>query len=169
MVFPGMRTAPQPSPDMPVKVRDYYEEAAGILERSPKGAAALLRLAIELIAIELGATQNTLDQKIGHLVGMGLPPMIKEAMDAVRATGGNAVHPGHIDLDDNRDIAASMFPLVNIVVDRLLTEPKQVQAIYDKVLTTGQKQHVEKRDAGTTEKIDATTNNGTVPTKRRRT
>jgi len=72
-------------------------------------------------------------------------------MDAVRVTCGNAVHPGHLDLNDNRDVAASMFPLVNIVVGRLITEPKQIQDIYDRVLTTEQKQCVEKRDRKTNE------------------
>ena len=40
MVYPGLRTAPSPHPDMPNRVWKCYEEAASILDNSPRGAAA---------------------------------------------------------------------------------------------------------------------------------
>src|SRR5262249_15144002 len=47
LVYPESRHGPPPNPDMPDNVKVDYEEASKILTLSPRGAAALLRLAIQ--------------------------------------------------------------------------------------------------------------------------
>ena len=74
MVFPFSSSAPLPNPDMPADLRDDYEEARAILNRSPRGAAALLRLLIQKLCAELGEKGKSIDADIGSLVAKGLPP-----------------------------------------------------------------------------------------------
>ena len=53
MVYPDRGTAPSPNREMPEEVKKDYEEAATIVSRSPRGAAALLRLAIKKLCTHL--------------------------------------------------------------------------------------------------------------------
>ena len=39
---------------------------------------------------------------------------MQQALDIVRVTGNQAVHPGHIDLSDDRATAEKPFVLVNL-------------------------------------------------------
>ncbi len=47
MVYPGASLAPRPHTDMPEELASDYDEARSIVSSSPRGAAALLRLATE--------------------------------------------------------------------------------------------------------------------------
>jgi len=145
MVYPDLSTAPLPSNDMPEDVAADFNEARAILNASPRGAAALLRLAIQKLCKHLGETGTKLDADIGNLVKKGLSRKIQQALDAVRVIGNNAVHPGEIDLRDNVDIAMSLFQLVNMIVAVMITEPHQVEEIYSK-LPEGARQAIAKRD-----------------------
>ena len=66
-------------------------------------------------------------------------------MDAVRVIGNNAVHPGEIDLKDDRETATALFELLNMIVEVMITQPKKVDQIYDKI-PQGAKEAIEKRD-----------------------
>ncbi len=94
LVFPESYGAPASSPDMPDVIKGDYEEAQAIFSQSPRGAAALLRLTIQKLTIELGESGKDLDKDIGNLVKQGLPERIQQALDGVRVIGNNAVHPG---------------------------------------------------------------------------
>jgi hypothetical protein len=54
LLWPRRAGGPQPNVDLPPDVRRDYEEASTILDASPRGAAALLRLAIQKLCKELG-------------------------------------------------------------------------------------------------------------------
>jgi hypothetical protein len=60
--------------------------------------------------------------------------------------GNNAVHPGQIDLRDDRATAGALFELVNIVAEKLITEPRVVEEMFDKLPETA-KAAIKKRDA----------------------
>jgi uncharacterized protein DUF4145 len=100
LVFPDRTNAPAPNIDMPSEVRADYEEAARIYNKSPRGAAALLRLAIQKLMVHLGEGGKNINDDIKALVAKGLPQQIQQALDVVRVTGNNAVHPGQIDAND---------------------------------------------------------------------
>jgi hypothetical protein len=53
MLYPMLSIAPPASPDLPEDIRGDYEEARAIVELSPRGAAALLRLAIQKLCKHL--------------------------------------------------------------------------------------------------------------------
>ena len=80
-----------------------------------------------------GEKGRNIDEDIGHLVRKGLPPLVQQALDAVRVIGNEAVHPGTIDLKDDRDTAGRLFDLVNIIAEQMISNPKHVKELYDKL------------------------------------
>lgn len=59
---------------------------------------------------------KNISNAIANLVRKGLSPMIQKSLDIVRVIGNEAVHPGVIDLNDNKDIALQLFQVINIRV-----------------------------------------------------
>jgi hypothetical protein len=82
---------------------------------------------------ELGESGKNIDNDIASLVAKGLDPLVQQALDVVRVIGNEAVHPGEIDLDDNRETALQLFNLVNLICNQMISQPKQVKALYDKL------------------------------------
>ena len=136
---------PAPNPDLPDKVRADYEEAGRILTLSPRGAAALLRLAIQKLCAELGEKGKKIDEDVASLVKKGLSPLVQKALDSVRVIGNEAVHPGTLDLKDDVDTATRLFELVNIIAEQMISNPKHVEDLYAK-LPEEKKKAIEKRD-----------------------
>lgn len=128
-------------------LRDY-EEAGRIVSESPRGAAALLRLAIQKLCVVLGEIGEKIDDDIKSLVKKGLTPMVQQALDAVRVIGNESVHPGTLDLKGDRDTAMRLFSLVNIIAEQMVSNPKHVQELYDK-LPESKRKAIEKRDQRT--------------------
>lgn len=85
-----------------------------------------------------------INDDIGALVETGLPLKIQQALDIVRVVGNNAVHPGEIDLRDDNESALKLFRLVNMIVEALITQPKEVDALFDK-LPEGAKNAIKER------------------------
>jgi len=130
MIFPVAAGAEPPSPDLPDVIKSDYEEARAILSQSPRGAAALLRLAIQKLCAHLGQPGRNINDDIKSLVAMGLPAKVQEALDCVRVIGNEAVHPGTIDLTDDRQTAKMLFKLVDFITTKMITEPNEIDAIY---------------------------------------
>lgn len=146
MVWPvGMANAPLPHPDMPADLKSDYLEARNIVGSSPRGAAALLRLTIQKLCEHLGEAGANINADIGALVKKGLPVQIQQALDVVRVTGNNAVHPGELRLEDQPEIAAALFGLVNLIVDNRIAEPRRIQTLYD-ALPEGARKGIALRD-----------------------
>src|ERR1039458_7677864 len=81
MIFPVARTAPAPHPDIPEKIKADFDEARAVFGESPRSSAALLRLAIQKICIELGLPGKNLNEDIGELVKRGLPIRVQQSLD----------------------------------------------------------------------------------------
>src|SRR5690606_4895108 len=96
---------------------------------SPRGAAALLRLAIERLCIHLGK-KGTIDAMIGQLVTDGLNVRVKQALDVVRVTGNDAVHPGTISFGDDPSTVTTLFKMVNLIAEKMISEPKHVEEAF---------------------------------------
>jgi hypothetical protein len=134
-----------PNQDLPQDIRDDYYEARDILNRSPRGSAALLRLAIQKLCKELGEKGKNINDDIAELVKKGLPLKIQQALDYVRVAGNSAVHPGQIDLKDDKETAINLFNLINLIADVMITQPKEVDKLFN-TLPQGQKDAISKRD-----------------------
>lgn len=147
LLFPFSLEADEPNADMPLDVIEVYDEARAVLPQSSRAAAALLRLAIELLCNNLVSGSDNLYKKIGKLVEKGLDSKIQKALDAVRVIGNEAVHPGTIDLRDNKKTATILFKLVNQIVEQLITNDREINEIFD-MLPENAKESIRKRDAG---------------------
>lgn len=144
MVWPNRGSVPHPNADIPHDALCDYEEAAEIVDKSPRGAAALLRLAIQKICISLGG-RGHLNDDISMLVEQGLDKRVQQSLDVVRVVGNNAVHPGELNIGDNRSVADNLFGLVNLIVDITISQPKHVAQLYDG-LPENARTAIEKRD-----------------------
>ncbi len=130
MYYPDTGNSPFPNPDMPEEVLKLYAEASSVHSKSPRGAAALLRLAIQVLCKELEEEGKNINTDIGNLVKKGLPVIVQQSLDIVRVTGNDAVHPGQIDTD-NPETVAQLFKLINIIVEYMISLPNQVSGIYN--------------------------------------
>ncbi len=144
MYYPDTGTAPFPNIEMPGTVLSLYGEAASIASKSPRGAAALLRLAVQVLCKELGEKGTNINDDIKNLVSKGLPGIVQQSLDIVRVTGNNAVHPGQIDVDDPA-VVARLFDLLNIIVEYMIALPKRVSGL-DSSLPTNAIEAIKKRD-----------------------
>jgi hypothetical protein len=130
---------------MPYEVRRDYEEAGWIVNDSPRGAAALLRLALQRLMPFLGEKGANLNQDIARLVDKGLRPDIQKALDALRVIGNNAVHPGEMNIVDDRSTAMALFGLLNLIVIDRITQPREVDRVYNSIPDAA-KQGIKDRD-----------------------
>jgi hypothetical protein len=146
LVYPPRLSGRPAHHDMPPEVRNVYEEAQSVAGLSPRSAAGLLRLALQMLVDDLVPGTDRLDTKIGKLVGQGLDPRIQRAMDILRVIGNNAVHPGQIDLNEDSGIVHSMFGLLNLVVEQMISRPKHIDDLFG-TLPEGARQGIERRNA----------------------
>lgn len=131
ILYPGSGEAPPANPDMPDEIRDEYEEAASILNLSPRGSAALLRLALQKLCIYLGEKGDNIYNDLISLQKKGLSGDLIKAMHTVRIIGNESVHPGQIDLRDDRTTAIGIFRLINIIVQRLVSDQIDIDNLFN--------------------------------------
>lgn len=130
MYYPDNGNAPFPNPEMPDSVKKLYLEASAVHMKSPRGAAALLRLGIQVLCKELGEAGRNINTDIANLVQKGLPEIVQQSLDIVRVTGNDAVHPGQIDTD-NPETVSQLFELTNVIIEYMIALPKKVSGIYN--------------------------------------
>lgn len=145
LVYPDVSLAEPPNDDLSEEIKADYLEAASILQKSPRGAAALLRLAIQKLCVQLGEPGKNINDDIGSLVKKGLPAKVQESLDALRVIGNESVHPGELDIKDDIPTATALFKLVNFIAEKMITEPKQIDEIYNKI-PESKKEAISKRD-----------------------
>jgi hypothetical protein len=145
LVFPNKLYTVPPNQDLPEDVRRDYEEAGEILDKSPRGSAALLRLAIQKLCIHLGEPGKNINTDIASLIKRGLDKRVQQALDVVRVIGNNALHPGQMDIKDDKDTARTLFGLVNLIAEKMIGEPKHVQNLFES-LPEGARKQIEERD-----------------------
>lgn len=145
ITYPVVGLAVEPNLDLPADILADYREASSILELSPRGAAALVRLCIQKLCKHLGQQGENINADIKALVAAGLDSRVQKALDAVRVIGNNAVHPGSMDLEDDRATAESLFRLLNLIAEKMISEPKHVDEVYA-LLPPGARAAIEARD-----------------------
>ena len=146
LLFPRKLSAPLAPADLPSVCLREYNEAREVAGASPRAAAALLRLCVEMLCREVGAEGDTIYKMIGDLVKKGLDARVQKALDYVRIVGNNAAHPGTIDFDDNSETVSRLFKLVHIIVEKMITEPAMVDELFDD-LPEGARDAINKRDS----------------------
>ena len=145
MLYPEGSGEP-PNQDLDDDIKVDYLEARSIANKSPRGAASLLRLCVQKLCKQLGEKGKDINEDIGNLVSKGLPVKIQQSLDIVRVIGNNAVHPGQIDLKDDVETANKLFKLVNIIAFTMITHPKEIADMFDEKVPQTAKDGISKRD-----------------------
>lgn len=147
LIYPNIIPGPDPHERMPEDVKRDYEEARLVVDDSPRSAAALLRLAIQrMVEDHLDEEDDSLYKIIGNLVAGGrISSRTQKALDSVRVIGNNAVHPGEMDMDDDRETANKLFNLVNLIVEETVGREQMVNDVFDS-LPEGPKDGINQRD-----------------------
>jgi hypothetical protein len=144
-VFPDFSPAFEPNDDLEADIKQDFREAASIVNKSPRGAAALLRLCVQKICKQLGLPGKNIDSDIATLVTRGLDIQIQQALDVVRVVGNEAVHPGTIDFRDDPTMVTQLFQLINIIADAMISQPARIKELYSS-LPQAKREAIEKRD-----------------------
>lgn len=152
-VVPASHTIIEPNSDLDEDIQADFREAVAIVDKSPRGAAALLRLALQKLCKQLGESGDNINQDIASLVGKGLDKDMEVALDTVRMVGNETVHPGTIDLRDNREMAILLFEIINSIAYQMITHKKQVRAVYQ-LLPPEKLKGIEERNKGAIAKAE---------------
>lgn len=147
LVVPADSPVEPPHPDLPEDCVFDYREARDVFSRSPRAAAALLRLCIQKLMPHLGELGANINEDIKSLVSKGLPKTVQQSLDYCRVVGNNAVHPGEIDLNDSPEVAQHLFAMINLIVDDRISRPQEVEKLY-MTLPAGAREAIERRDGG---------------------
>jgi len=68
MIYPDFEGVQPPNQDLSEDIKFDYQEAASILQKSPRGSATLLRLAIQKLCKELGEDGKNINNDIKILL-----------------------------------------------------------------------------------------------------
>jgi hypothetical protein len=145
IIYPEAAPNIMPNADLGDDVKADFIEARSILNASPRGAAALLRLAVQKLCVQLGEDGKNIDSDIASLVRKGLSPKIQRALDIVRVIGNESVHPGELDVRDDVETATKLLALINLVAEQMITHPREIDSLYEK-LPSGKREAIERRD-----------------------
>jgi hypothetical protein len=146
IAWPKTSLAPEAHVDFPNELRADYDEARQIYNDSPRASAALLRLCLQKLCKYLGAEGKNINSDIQYLYDeYGLGRRVRDSMDILRVVGNNAVHPGEIDLEDDREISLGLFRIINFVIDKAISEPAHVDSIFSQ-LPAGAREAIDRRD-----------------------
>ncbi|MFT8610951.1 MAG: DUF4145 domain-containing protein [Liquorilactobacillus nagelii] len=141
---------PPANKDLSDKVKSIYQEAASISNKSPRAAAALLRLALEtFLKNDLKAPGETVNKKIANLYKQGIPENLEKIMDIIRITGNDAVHDGNIAVldtegKDNANTVKVLFEFINYLAQEKISMPNKLNQITSN-FSEGQKRSIEQR------------------------
>lgn len=146
LVYPAQITVEDPNDDMPDEVKKLYRESAQILSISPRAAAALLRLGLQILLGAVGGDGNNINDDIGKIVKSGVEPETQRALDILRVFGNSGAHPGEIKLDEDPGLVHKTYGLMNYITDRLITQKNQINELFEG-LPEGIRDQIKSRDS----------------------
>jgi hypothetical protein len=90
-------------------------------------------LTIERLCKELGVSGESVKDDIALFVREDVDARVQKVLDAARIIESNAVPPGQISLEDDRATAETLSGLVNLICEKMIMEPRRLQAVYTKL------------------------------------
>lgn len=93
-IYPRSATRPPAPKEVPLPLAEDYNEAAAVMDISPKASAALSRRCLQAILRDQGYAQRDLAPAIDAAINSGLLPAgVADNLDAIRNIGNFAAHP----------------------------------------------------------------------------
>jgi len=145
LVYPNSTIAPEPVNDMPADVKYDFIEARDVVQRSPRSAAALLRLALQKLMPHIGQDGKNINNDIGNLVNEGMSKELQEQLDVLRVIGNESVHPGELDMKDDIKTAIALFHLLNSFVQLKITSKITTENLLNNKVPESKRDHIRLR------------------------
>jgi hypothetical protein len=106
------------------KTADDIQEATEILNRFPKGAAALIRMSMLKMMPLLEQSGKNLDDNISSLVRKGLEVEIQESMDLRQVLRQNPLKPTQL-VEEGSETATRMFASLKEILKSLKNDDEK--------------------------------------------
>ena len=103
-------------------VEEDLEEAAAILNKFPRGAAALMRVCIQKLVPLLEDNGKELNQRVSSLVRKGLEMEIQQAMDVLQVLRSDPVQLSQLELQADRETALRFLDSSKAVLERRMSQ-----------------------------------------------
>src|SRR5262245_9364035 len=132
LLWPKCATRPEPKLDASAEVLEGHEKASQTLDASPRGAAVLLRLATEKLCKELGNCEQGSRSEIAPPLQEEIDARVQKVLDAMRIIESDATPPDQTSVGDNRAQAETLSGLINLMCEKMMVEPRHLQALYAK-------------------------------------
>jgi hypothetical protein len=95
-----------------------FEEAAAILNKFPRGAAALTRICIQKMMPLVKGNAENLDENFSSLVRKGLKVEIQQAMDVLQLVRKSPLQPSEVDLKEENETAKTLLNSLKVILER---------------------------------------------------
>jgi hypothetical protein len=95
-----------------------FEEAAAILNKFPRGAAALTRICIQKMMPLVKGNAENLDENLSSLVRKGLKVEIQQAMDVLQLVRKSPLQPSEVDLKEENETAKTLLNSLKVILER---------------------------------------------------
>ena len=102
----------------PALVEEDLEEAAAILNKSPRGAIALMRVCIQKLMPLLKQDSENLNDSMSSLVRKGLEVEIQQAMEVLQVLGNDPVQPTSLDTQEDKEMALRFVDSLKAILER---------------------------------------------------
>lgn len=134
IIYPAGKDQKSLSDEVPVSLRNDYNEATAVLHISPKASAALSRRCLQnFLHNYLNIRKKSLAHEIDEFLGtQKVPSVILEAVDAIRNIGNFAAHPlketntGEI-VDVEPGEAEWLLEVLDLLFDYYFVQPKKLE------------------------------------------
>jgi hypothetical protein len=119
----GLLAFPTRIDKTPELVEEDLEEAAAILNKFPRGAAALMRVCIQKLVPLLQDNGKELNRRVSSLVRKGLEMEMQQAMDVLQLLRSDPVHSGQLESHaDNKKTALRFLDSLKEVLERRMSQ-----------------------------------------------
>jgi len=141
LVYPSNKTyLPAANRDMPINIKEIYQEAACIFAVSPRAAVALLRLGVQKLGTQLGSEGGEIARQIEVLIIQQLPIDADRKAYLAFDIKNEILLPATLKTDENSRIAKSLFISLNTIVEKAVSKQKLLNDGYDYLVRENTKQ-----------------------------
>jgi hypothetical protein len=117
----GLLVYPTKLDKTPELVDEDVEEAAVVLNKSPRGATALMRLCIQKLVPLLEENGKELNQRVSSLVRKGLEMEIQQAMDVLEVLRSDSAQLNPLESQADRETALRFLDSLKEVLERRMS------------------------------------------------